>query len=117
MRGARVDSTSILAAISGAFLLAGFVKGVIGLGLPTVSIGLLGLLVTPAQAAAVLVVPSLVTNIWQAAVGGGLLALARRLRPLLAGICVGTALGVVFLPRDDNGRATVRLGLALAVYA
>jgi uncharacterized protein len=112
-----MDAASTLAAIAGAFLLAGFVKGVIGLGLPTVSIGLLGLLMTPAQAAAVLVVPSLVTNIWQAAVGGGLLALARRLWPLLAGICVGTALGVVVLPHDDNGRATVWLGLALAVYA
>ena len=41
---AEVDSTIILAATAGAFLLAGFVKGVIGLGLPTVSIGLLGLL-------------------------------------------------------------------------
>ncbi|MGB7674101.1 MAG: sulfite exporter TauE/SafE family protein, partial [Pseudolabrys sp.] len=112
-----MDAASTLAAIAGAFLLAGFVKGVIGLGLPTVSIGLLGLLMTPAQAAAILVVPSLVTNIWQAAVGGGLLALARRLWPLLAGICIGTALGVVFLPRDDNGLATVWLGLALAVYA
>ena len=110
-------AASTLAAIAGAFLLAGFVKGVIGLGLPTVSIGLLGLLMTPAQAAAVLVVPSLVTNIWQAAVGGGLLALARRLWPLLAGICAGTALGVVVLPHDDNGRATVWLGLALVVYA
>lgn len=39
---AEVDSTIILAATAGAFLLAGFVKGVIGLGLPTVSIGLLG---------------------------------------------------------------------------
>ena len=112
-----MDAASTLAAIAGAFLLAGFVKGVIGLGLPTVSIGLLGLLMTPAQAAAVLVVPSLVTNIWQAAVGGGLLALTRRLWPLLAGICAGTALGVVVLPHDDNGRATVWLGLALAVYA
>jgi uncharacterized protein len=112
-----MDAASTLAAIAGAFLLAGFVKGVIGLGLPTVSIGLLGLLMTPAQAAAVLIVPSLVTNIWQAAVGGGLLALARRLWPLLAGICIGTTLGVVVLPHDDNGRATVWLGLALVVYA
>ena len=75
-----MDSAAILAAIAGAFLLAGFVKGVIGLGLPTVSIGLLGLLMTPAQAAAILVVPSLVTNVWQAVVGGGFLALARRWR-------------------------------------
>ncbi len=65
-KGRRVESAGLLIATAGAFLLAGFVKGVIGLGLPTVSIGLLGLLMTPAQAAAILVVPSLVTNIWQA---------------------------------------------------
>jgi uncharacterized membrane protein YfcA len=112
-----MDAAPVFAAIAGAFLLAGFVKGVIGLGLPTVSIGLLGLLMTPAQAAAILVVPSLVTNVWQAAVGGTLLALARRLWPLLAGTCIGTVIGVALLPRDDNGRATVWLGLALAIYA
>ena len=108
---------TILTATAGAFLLAGFVKGVIGLGLPTVAIGLLGLLMTPAQAAAILVVPSLVTNVWQAAVGGGVLALARRLWPMLAGICAGTFVGAVLLPHDDSGRATVWLGLALVVYA
>ena len=100
-----MDAAPVLAAIAGAFLLAGFVKGVIGLGLPTVSIGLLGLLMTPAQAAAILVVPSLVTNVWQAAVGGGLLALARRLWPLLTGICIRTVIGVALLPRDGNSRA------------
>ena len=112
-----MDPAITLSATAGAFLLAGFVKGVIGLGLPTVSIGLLGLLMTPAQAAAILVVPSLVTNIWQAAVGGGLIALARRLWPLLAGICLGTIVGAALLPHDGNGRATVWLGLALAIYA
>jgi uncharacterized membrane protein YfcA len=64
-------------------MLAGFVKGVIGLGLPTVAIGLLGLLMTPTQAAAILVLPALITNVWQAAVGGNLLPLARRLWPML----------------------------------
>jgi len=112
-----VDSAHILIATAGAFLLAGFVKGVIGLGLPTVSIGLLGILMTPAQAAAILVVPSLVTNVWQAAVGGGVMALARRLWPMLVGICAGTFVGAVLLPHDDSGRATVWLGVALVVYA
>ena len=112
-----MDSALILTATAGAFLLAGFVKGVIGLGLPTVSIGLLGLLMTPAQAAAILVVPSLVTNVWQAVVGGGVMALARRLWPMLVGICAGTFVGAVLLPHDDSGRATVWLGLALVIYA
>ena len=99
-----MDSGAILAVTAGAFLLAGFVKGVIGMGLPTVSIGLLGLLITPIQAAAILVVPSLVTNIWQAAVGGGIFKLVQRMWPLLAGICMGTLFGVLLLPHDGNGR-------------
>jgi hypothetical protein len=99
-----VDSGAILAATADAFLLAGFVKGVIGMGLPTVSIGLLGLLITPIQAPAILVVPSLVTNIWQAAVGGGIFKLVQRMWPLLAGICMGTLFGVLLLPHDGNGR-------------
>jgi uncharacterized membrane protein YfcA len=37
--------------ITGTFILAGLVKGVTGLGLPTVSMGLLGLAMSPVQAA------------------------------------------------------------------
>src|SRR5665647_1609539 len=92
-RTAPVDTILILGAVAVAYLLAGFVKGVIGLGLPTVAIGLLGLLMSPAQAAAILVVPSLVTNIWQCVVGGDLLALVRRMWPMLVGICIGTLIG------------------------
>jgi uncharacterized membrane protein YfcA len=115
--GAEVDSNLLLAVIVAVFLLAGFVKGAIGLGLPTVSIGLLGLLMSPAQAAAILVVPSLVTNVWQALAGGGVAPLVCRLWPVLVGICGGTFVGAVFLPHDDTGRATVWLGVALALYA
>ena len=76
--------------------------------------GCLGLLMTPAQAAAILVVPSLVTNIWQAAVGGGLLALARRLWPhACRNLHRDRSWACVCLPHDDNGRATVWLGLLL----
>src|SRR5450759_881164 len=92
----------MLATTAGAFLLAGLVKGVIGLGLPTVAIGLLGLLMTPAQAAAILVVPSLVTNIWQFVAGGELLALVRRMWPMLAGIALGTWIGAVLLPSGSS---------------
>ncbi len=112
-----MESWSILAATAGAYLLAGFVKGAIGLGLPTVAIGLLGLMMTPAQAAAILVVPSLVTNVWQFTAGGGLLALLRRMWPLLIGICIGTFIGAALLPPGMGGQATMWLGMALALYA
>jgi uncharacterized membrane protein YfcA len=113
----RVDSPYILLATASAFLLAGFVKGVIGMGLPTVAIGLLGLLVTPAQAAAILIVPSLFTNVWQGVVGGALAELLRRLWPMLAGIVIGTVVGAMLLPPGSSSHATVFLGATLAVYA
>src|SRR6478752_4597207 len=112
-----MDSWSMAAEIAGAFLLAGFVKGLIGLGLPTVAIGLLVLAMSPAQAAAIIVVPSLVTNVWQAAAGGALLPLVRRLWPLLAGICVGTVAGVLLLPGAMSNEAILWLGIALVAYA
>ena len=40
---------SLLILIAAAFLLAGFIKGVIGLGLPTVSMGLLAVTMPPAR--------------------------------------------------------------------
>lgn len=106
-----------LVAVAAIFMLAGLVKGVIGLGLPTVAIGLLGLVFTPAQAAALLIIPSLVSNVWQAAVGGHFRELLARLWPLLAGILVGSFFGAVFLPHSGSAEATLLLGIALTVYA
>jgi uncharacterized membrane protein YfcA len=98
------------------FLVAGLVKGVIGLGLPTVAVGLLGLMLAPAQAAALLVVPSLATNVWQCAVGPRLVALLRRLWPMLLGIAAGTSAGSGLLA-SGNGAASAALGMTLIVYA
>ncbi len=55
-----------LIAIAVTFLLAGTVKGVIGLGLPTVSLGLLTAALDLTTAMALMIVPSFVTNVWQA---------------------------------------------------
>lgn len=99
------------------FLLAGAVKGVIGLGLPTIAMGLLGLAMAPAQAAALLIVPSTLTNLWQLAAGGHLLALLRRLWPMLATIFLGTLLGSAWLGISSGAWAAHALGGALVLYA
>ena len=72
-----------LSVVAVAFCVAGFVKGMVGLGLPTVSLGLLSLFVDLPIAMALLVIPSLATNIWQAIAGGELTSLFRRLWPFL----------------------------------
>ncbi|MCO7519672.1 MULTISPECIES: sulfite exporter TauE/SafE family protein [unclassified Pseudomonas] len=99
------------------FLLAGAVKGVIGLGLPTIAMGLLGLAMPPAQAAALLIVPSTLTNLWQLASGGQLSALLRRLGGMLLAIFVGTLLGSAWLGIDSGPWAAHALGGALLLYA
>ncbi len=111
------DSVGLLVAVAAAFMLAGFVKGLIGLGLPTVSIGLLGLWMTPAEGAAIVLLPAIITNIWQCTHGGGFGVLLRRMAPLMIGIAVGTFLGAVYLPSADSGDATTLLGAVLALYA
>ena len=109
-----MDTTTL--AIAATFALAGFVKGVIGLGLPTVAIGLLSVVMPPAHAAALLIVPSTVTNVWQLAAGPALGALLRRLWPMLLGVCFGTWVGSGLLTTGSE-RAVVALGVALVLYA
>lgn len=99
------------------FLLAGTVKGMIGLGLPTVAMGMLGLAIAPAQAAALLIIPSIVTNTWQLAAGGQMRELIKRLWPMQVGILLGTGLGVLWLSVDSGGWAVRALGAALLLYA
>jgi uncharacterized membrane protein YfcA len=99
------------------FLIAGLVKGVIGLGLPSIAIGLLALLMTPAQAAALMIFPSLVTNVWQMVTGPYWLALLRRLWTLLAMSALGVWLGGGILTSANSRYAALGLGLALVVYA
>lgn len=107
----------ILLAIAAIFLLAGFVKGVIGMGLPTVAMGLLGTVMPPAQAAAILVIPSLVTNLWQLLAGPAFGALIVRLWPMMIGICLGTWAGAGVLTGSNSALAATLLGVALIVYA
>ncbi|MDE1169187.1 MAG: sulfite exporter TauE/SafE family protein [Pseudomonas sp.] len=99
------------------FLLAGTVKGVIGLGLPTVSMGLLGLAMAPAQAAALLIVPATVTNFWQLAAGGHLRGLVKRLWPMLLMIFGGTLVGSLWVGIDGGPWVVRALGGALLTYA
>jgi uncharacterized membrane protein YfcA len=108
---------SLLLVAFGSFLVAGFVKGFIGMGLPTIATGLLTLVMAPGQAAGLLVVPNFSTNVWQALAGRKLIALLRRFWPMLLGICVGSTPGAGFLAHDTSGRATLALGIMLVIYA
>ena len=105
-----------LAAFIGiAFLAAGFVKGAIGVGLPTVVMGLLSIVMPPAQAAALMVLPAIGTNIWQMLAGPALGRLLRRLAGMIVAIFVGTFATIGLMTRSASG-ASATLGLVLAGY-
>ncbi|MBX9929964.1 MAG: sulfite exporter TauE/SafE family protein [Methylobacterium sp.] len=106
-----------LAVAAFAFFLAGFVKGVVGLGLPPVAMGLLSLIMAPAQAAALLVVPAFVTNVWQLAAGPRFAPLARRLWPMLAASVISTLAVAALLHGQFGGGALIALGFALIASA
>ena len=99
-----------------AFVTAGFVKGVLGMGLPTIAMGLLGVLFAPVQAAALLLVPNFILNVWQAMSGPSMAALARRLWPLGVGVCVGIWAGAGVLTGPNVRLATLCLGVVIAIY-
>lgn len=102
--------------IAAVFLLAGSIKGVLGLGLPTVAMGLLSVVMTPAQAAGILVIPALATNIWQVAAGPALLALIRRFAWMIVATVIGTFSTIGFLTGSSGATATGVLGAVLAAY-
>jgi uncharacterized membrane protein YfcA len=112
-----MHSLAYVAIVGGAFTLAGFVKGVIGLGLPTVSIGLLSLVMAPVEAVALLFVPSLVTNIWQLAIGPNFRPLLARQSTMLVSICIGIAIGSYLFGTVEYPGAKRWLGVSLLAYA
>jgi len=106
-----------LGAIAVTFLLAGTVKGVIGFGLPTVALALLAATIGLTEAIALMLVPSLVTNLWQASTGGHGREVFGRIWPYLLPAALTVWLGAQALTRVDLSYLSAFLGLLLIAYA
>lgn len=117
-----IHAFSIIAAT---FLLAGTVKGVIGLGLPTVSLALLTATLGLEPAMAMMLAPSLVTNLWQALTGGHGRTIWARLWPFLAaatatvwaGAALATWTGAELGSAVNVALLSALLGAVLVLYA
>ena len=108
---------NLLIMVGMVFCLAGFVKGMVGLGLPTVSLGLLSIIVDLPTAMALLVMPSLATNVWQALAGGQIGALWRRLWRFLLMAVVMVHLGAQLSTLVETQFLHRCLGALLLLYA
>ncbi|PKU23872.1 sulfite exporter TauE/SafE family protein [Telmatospirillum siberiense] len=110
-------SIAPLSVVFATFFVAGLVKGVTGMGLPTVAMGVLGALISPLGAASLLIVPSFVTNIWQLLAGPSFGSLLRRLWPMMLAVAAGTVSGSAWIASGDIGLTTTMLGIALVIYS
>lgn len=110
-------SFSLILMIAVTFLGAGFVKGVTGMGLPTVAMGVLGALISPVAAASLLIIPSLITNLWQLLAGPSFGKLILRLWSMMFAIAIGTIAGTAILVGGNIVVTTSMLGISLVIYA
>lgn len=98
------------------FLIAGTVKGLVGLGLPTIVIALTSLVLPLTEAIALIALPTIFTNIWQAAVGGNFRAIVRRQWPLILPLVICLYLTMWQLGQKGPNWAFLVLGVVLIVY-
>ena len=106
-----------LAVIAGIYFVAGVVKGGIGLGLPTVSIGLMAAWLPVEQAAGILIIPVILTNIWQAFFGTAFRLVIARLWTLQLALVVGSLISALLIVGVETAVAAGLLGAMLIVFA
>lgn len=99
------------------FLIAGGVKGVIGLGLPTVALALLTAASDLTTAMTLLLFPSFLTNLWQAMVGGAAREIMARTWPFLAAAVVTVPIGALALETVPLTALSGLLGGLIVTYA
>lgn len=95
---------------------AGVVKGVIGMGLPAISMGLLAVVMPPGTAANILLPSLILTNVWQMLAGPHFLQLLHRLRFFLLFVVVGTLAGTGWIAGEIGRIGAGVLGATLALY-
>ena len=99
------------------FLIAGVVKGLVGMGLPTITIALTSLVLPLSDTIALIALPTIFTNLWQAAVGGKFRVILRRQWPLIVPLAVMLYLTMWTVGRKAPDWAFLVLAIVLVVYS
>lgn len=99
------------------FLLAGTVKGLVGLGLPTITIALTSLVLPLTEAIALIALPTIFTNVWQATVGGQFWVILRRQWPLIVTLMISLYLTMWLVGQKGPNWAFLVLAGVLIVYS
>ena len=106
----------VLAVIALALLFGGFVKGVVGIGLPIASIGVLSTIVDPQFALGIIMIPILLTNFWQMVQAGRPGEVVRRFWPLLASMLICIWIGTLLVTRLPGDSLYGFIGTAVVLF-
>jgi uncharacterized protein len=99
------------------FLLAGTVKGLVGLGLPTITIALTSLVLPLTESIALIALPTIFTNVWQAAIGGNFRVIVRRQWPLIVPLVIALYLTMWLVGQRGPNWAFLVLAAVLILYS
>ena len=107
------EHASLIAAVIFSLIVAGLLKGIIGIGMPIVALPLLSLFVDIKSAAMLLSMPLIFSNLPQALEGGRTGRCLMQLMPVVLGMIPGLFLGVRVLLALDATVAKMIAGLVL----
>jgi uncharacterized membrane protein YfcA len=100
-----------------AFIVAGIAKGAIGMGLPPISLALMTFAIPLEDALALMVLPSLATNIWQAVWGRDFLKLLRRFWTMAVASVASLMFVAIAFGQLGSAMALAWIGVILVLYA
>ena len=110
------DGGFVLIAVA-VYLVAGLVKGTIGLGLPTAAVSLMAMIAPTRTAIALAIVPMVLLNAWQIHRSGRVRDTWRRFRRLALTMSIGIALVSLLAARVPVSVITLALGGAITLFA
>jgi uncharacterized membrane protein YfcA len=113
LRTLYLEPASIAAAVVCSLIVAGLLKGMIGVGMPVVALPLLSLFIDIKSAAMLLSMPLIFSNVPQALEGGKTGRCLMQLMPVILGMIPGLFLGVRVLLALDASVARIIAGLVL----
>jgi uncharacterized membrane protein YfcA len=111
------SSNVTLSLLALGLVVAGLMKGIIGIGMPIVALPLISMLIDVRGAVMLLSMPLILSNIPQAIEGGETFDCFFRLIPVLFGMMPGILVGVIVLLKTDPATTKVIAGVVIMIVA
>lgn len=108
---------ALLALVAVVLVVAAMIKGTLGLGLPVFAVSILGSFLDPHTVLALMVMPVVAANAWQAVQGGRIAETWHEFWPLIVFYALATAIGGWWMARVDPSVLLVTLGVIAAAFA